>query len=155
WNYEQLNTVERVLLAQRIAGEPDRTVRYLNDIVRLQPPNSDRLRALFETGVQRSDLDAKPEFAIGLRLAMPVRAPTGSAGAVSGGGMPSAVATNTLNAPADLADRLGRRGAQAKSEGKMLQDAEQRKEDLGELSKDSKKSDTPALRRRLADSTDY
>ncbi len=27
WNFEQLNTVERVLLAQRIAGEPTRTVR--------------------------------------------------------------------------------------------------------------------------------
>ena len=46
WNFEQLNTVERVLLAQRIAGEPARTVRYPDDLVCLQPPGSDRTRLL-------------------------------------------------------------------------------------------------------------
>ena len=58
WKYEQLNTIERVMLAQRIAGEPARTVRYLDEIVRLQPPNADRLRVLFETGLKASELEA-------------------------------------------------------------------------------------------------
>ncbi len=62
WNFEQLNTVERVLLAQRIAGEPARTVHYLDDIVRLQPPESDRTRLLFETAVKASELDLRLRF---------------------------------------------------------------------------------------------
>src|SRR5439155_18244755 len=44
WHYDRLNTVERVLLAERIPGEPARTVRSLNDLFRLQPPNADRDR---------------------------------------------------------------------------------------------------------------
>src|SRR5207249_7466704 len=39
WWYGRLNTVERVLLAQRLQAEPAKTVRYLNDLLRLQPPN--------------------------------------------------------------------------------------------------------------------
>ena len=42
WEYGRLNTVERVLLAQRIAGEPAKTARHLNDLLRLLPPNADR-----------------------------------------------------------------------------------------------------------------
>ena len=49
WRYERLNTVERVLLAQRVAGEPAATARHLNDLLRLQPPPVDRIRGLFET----------------------------------------------------------------------------------------------------------
>src|SRR5207248_10225103 len=48
WRFGRLNTVERVLLAQRVAGEPAKTARHLNELLRLQPPNADRLRVLFE-----------------------------------------------------------------------------------------------------------
>jgi hypothetical protein len=51
WQYGRLNTVERILLAQRIQGEPARTARYVNDLVRLQPPNIDRFLNLFDTAV--------------------------------------------------------------------------------------------------------
>ena len=64
WHYDRLNTVERVLLAQRIAGEPGKTARYLNDVVRLQPPNGDRLRMLFETGLKGNALAAKNPFGL-------------------------------------------------------------------------------------------
>ena len=51
WRYERLNTVERVLLAQRLKDEPARTSRYLSDLLRLQPPNTDRFLALFDRGI--------------------------------------------------------------------------------------------------------
>jgi hypothetical protein len=57
WWYGRLNTVERVLLAQRLQGEPARTTRYLNDLLRLQPPNNDRLLSLFDTAVKSGALE--------------------------------------------------------------------------------------------------
>src|SRR5206468_5816357 len=56
WNYGRLNTVERVLLAKRIAGEPSKTARHLSDLLRLQPPNVDRLLVLFDTAVKSGAL---------------------------------------------------------------------------------------------------
>src|SRR5262249_45307200 len=41
WKYERLNIVERVLLAQRLPGEPAQTARHLTDLYRLLPPNGD------------------------------------------------------------------------------------------------------------------
>jgi hypothetical protein len=58
WRYERLNTVERVLLAKHVAGEPAATVRDLRDLLRLQPVAVDRVRGLFETAVKGGDLDA-------------------------------------------------------------------------------------------------
>jgi hypothetical protein len=138
WNYEQLNTVERVLLAQRIAGEPARTVRYLNDVVRLQPPGSDRMRLLFETAVKASELNARlgsgdlgksgpmPRAILQLpgatgrelQMATPTApaAPDGRAAGAFGGGMGGA-------------RRGGGRGAGAPgapSNAKMLMESEQR-----------------------------
>jgi hypothetical protein len=64
WWYGRLNTVERVLLAQRINGEPAKTARYVNDLVRLQPPNIDRFLTLFDTAVKSGALET--EDALGL-----------------------------------------------------------------------------------------
>jgi hypothetical protein len=58
WNYGRLNSVERVLLAQRTAGEPARTVRHFTDILRLSPPNVDRELYLFNVGVDANGLDS-------------------------------------------------------------------------------------------------
>jgi hypothetical protein len=57
WNYGRLNAVERVLLAQRAAAEPVRTVRHFSDILRLMPPNIDRDLYLFNVGVDANGLD--------------------------------------------------------------------------------------------------
>lgn len=54
--YGRLNTVERILLAQRLPGEPAKTTRYLSDTLHLQPPNGDRARMLFETAIKGSSL---------------------------------------------------------------------------------------------------
>ncbi|MCE9531461.1 MAG: hypothetical protein K8T89_10125 [Planctomycetes bacterium] len=56
WEYGRLNSVERVLLAQRIAGEPDKAARHLNDLLRLLPPNLDRQLFLFNVGVDSGGL---------------------------------------------------------------------------------------------------
>jgi hypothetical protein len=52
WQYGRLNTAERVLLAQRLAGEPARTSRHEQDLLRLLPPNMDRFLTLFDTAVK-------------------------------------------------------------------------------------------------------
>jgi hypothetical protein len=57
WWYGRLNTVERILLAQREKGEPAKTARYVNDIVRLQPPNIDRFLSLFDTAIKGRALE--------------------------------------------------------------------------------------------------
>src|SRR5207244_2092082 len=59
WLYGRLNTVERILLAQRLQDEPPRTTRYLNDLLRLQPPNTDRFLSLFDTAVKGRALDTE------------------------------------------------------------------------------------------------
>src|SRR5262249_34992248 len=64
WQYDRLNAVERILLAQRLPGEPAKTTRHLNDLLRLQPPNAARARMLFETAVLGRALGA--DDALGL-----------------------------------------------------------------------------------------
>ena len=56
WKFARLNSVERILLAQRIAGEPAKTSRHLNDLVRLLPPDTERGRMLYETALKANDL---------------------------------------------------------------------------------------------------
>ena len=58
WTYAQLNMVERVLLAQRIAGEQPQTMRAIADLYDLLPPDVDRFNFLFNTAVQGSVLEA-------------------------------------------------------------------------------------------------
>src|SRR5262249_29151484 len=68
WRYERLNTVERVLLAKRVPGEPAATARHLNDLLRLRPTAVDRVRGLFETAVKGGDLEAGDRLGTGDRV---------------------------------------------------------------------------------------
>jgi hypothetical protein len=62
WRYGQLNTVERVLLAQRIKGERQRTARAVKDLFELLPPDVDRFNRLFDTALGLTALTApRPE----------------------------------------------------------------------------------------------
>jgi hypothetical protein len=56
WNYGRLNSVERVLLAQRIANEPAKTGRHFEDLLRLLPPRTERDLVLFDTAVATGGL---------------------------------------------------------------------------------------------------
>ena len=58
WQYAQLNVVERILLAQRVAGEQPQTRRAIADMYDLLPPDVDRFNFLFNTAVQSSVLEA-------------------------------------------------------------------------------------------------
>ena len=57
WKYAQLNMVERILLAQRLAGEQPQTSRAIADLYDLLPPDVDRFNFLFNTAVQGSVLE--------------------------------------------------------------------------------------------------
>jgi hypothetical protein len=64
WRYGRLNVVERVLLAQRLAGEAAKTRRHLTELQRLLPPQLDRLRTLFDTAVKRGALDTQDQLGL-------------------------------------------------------------------------------------------
>ena len=55
WKFDRLNSVERVLLAQRLVGEPTRTARHLKDLYHLLPPDTERRRMLYETALKAGD----------------------------------------------------------------------------------------------------
>jgi hypothetical protein len=57
WDFEQLNTFERILLGQRINGEHDNITRLVREQFELLPPDADRFSRLFETALKGSALD--------------------------------------------------------------------------------------------------
>jgi len=57
--YGELNMVERVLLAQRIEGERQRTARAVKDLFELLPPDVDRFNKLFDTALGLTALAAE------------------------------------------------------------------------------------------------
>lgn len=73
WNHEQLNVVERILLAQRVQGERPATARHVTDLYSLLPPNVDAFIRLFDTAVQRSALETSDPLGLqsALEKAMP------------------------------------------------------------------------------------
>lgn len=73
WNHEQLNVVERILLAQRLQNERTATARHVAEMYALLPPNVDGFIKLFDTAVQRSALDLDDQF--GLKAAWDKSAP--------------------------------------------------------------------------------
>lgn len=56
WDYQRLNMVERILLAQRHKEESAATGRELSDRKAMQPPNVDEMLLLFDTALQGGDL---------------------------------------------------------------------------------------------------
>jgi hypothetical protein len=61
WEYGRLNTVERVLMGQRLTGEGPKAARHLDDMLRLLPPQTDRLAVLFDTAVKGGEMSALDE----------------------------------------------------------------------------------------------
>ncbi|HVR76601.1 MAG TPA: hypothetical protein VMT52_19890, partial [Planctomycetota bacterium] len=64
WAFGQLNTVERILLASRIPGEPARVARYVEDIVEVTPVDPGRADLLFQTALRGRALDAEDVLGI-------------------------------------------------------------------------------------------
>ena len=57
WKHAQLNTLERILLAQRIAAERGPTARHVRDRFDLLPPDQEQLSLLFTTALNSRALD--------------------------------------------------------------------------------------------------
>ncbi len=67
WNFEQLNTLERVLLGQRLKGEQDQVSRLIKEQVEMLPPDQERFNHLFQTAIKGSSLDT--DDGLGIRQA--------------------------------------------------------------------------------------
>ncbi|MFM7162531.1 MAG: hypothetical protein ACKO3P_19410 [Planctomycetaceae bacterium] len=59
WRHAQLNTVEQILLARRIAEERVVTARLISERLQLLPPNPARFVELFETAAKGSELSVE------------------------------------------------------------------------------------------------
>ena len=57
WSYRRLNAAERVLLAQRLANETERTARHIQDVFDLTPPDVERFNHLYNTALLSGGLD--------------------------------------------------------------------------------------------------
>ncbi len=64
WAFGQLNTVERILLAQRLKDEAPHTARHVKDILDLLPPDVERLDQLFKTALRGRALETRDEFGV-------------------------------------------------------------------------------------------
>ncbi len=64
WQYQQLNIVERILLAQRLKDEQPHAARHVSDLYALLPPNTENFIRLFETAVKRSSLETSDIFGL-------------------------------------------------------------------------------------------
>jgi hypothetical protein len=131
WPYGRLNVVERVLLAQRLAGESTKTSRHLQDLLRLLPPDPNRARMLFETAIKGTALAAVDAHGIDkLGLERPKvnasfhkssGAPAAPAEAAAGLAAPAAKPEQfglRAKEPAAEADKAKRRDGKGEGEGK-------------------------------------
>ncbi len=57
WNFAQLNTLERILLARHVKEEEARVARFVTDQFDLLPPDIERFNHLFRTAIKGSSLD--------------------------------------------------------------------------------------------------
>jgi hypothetical protein len=57
WNFEQLNTLEKILLAQRIEGQRAVTARLIKDRFDLIPSDAERFNHLFQTALKAGSLE--------------------------------------------------------------------------------------------------
>lgn len=64
WAHGQLNIVERILLAQRIAAERPRQARHVGDLFALLPPNTDQFIRLFDTAVRSGELESDDRLGV-------------------------------------------------------------------------------------------
>lgn len=84
WAYGRLNTLERILLAERIAGEGGPAARHIGDRFDLLPPDVEADNAAFDTALQGSALDVQATTL----FAAAASGPAGFGAMASGGAMP-------------------------------------------------------------------
>ena len=102
WEYARLNTVEKILLGQRLKGEGSATERLISDQMVMVPPNLERIQLLFNTALGSSALDTDDglgfeealqdavEFKKSKKKSNVLRLPGGFGGGMGGAGPPAA-----------------------------------------------------------------
>ena len=159
WAHGRLNTVEQILLAQRIKDEAAKTALFVKERYDLIPPDVERFNFLFRTALKAGALEtSSPDVAgVAFDADMPAKPATAAArmpggltagdhGRGGGGGGPG-VATGAP-APAAPPSPDGAPAALLKAQAEVLR-AEKADEAKEELQKDMKKRD--ALVDREAD----
>ncbi|MDA0282714.1 MAG: hypothetical protein O3B86_05115 [Planctomycetota bacterium] len=62
WSWERLNTVERILLSQRLKAEPSHTRQFIGDQLAMLPQDLDRSQFLFQSALGGRLLETTDEF---------------------------------------------------------------------------------------------
>ncbi|TXT33475.1 MAG: hypothetical protein FD138_1880, partial [Planctomycetota bacterium] len=146
WSHGQLNTAERVFLAQHINGEGPKTSRHIDELFKLQPPNIDRFLHLFDTAAKGSSLETDDNVGLKLNLGQQLKesevmfeslAADRPALAAAAGGAPAAPPANRA---------LGGFGAMA---GEQAEAKKAAKQQLGLREKAKEEAGSDRLRRGL------
>ena len=82
WSFAQLNIVERILLARRIAAEHPATARHVKDLYNLLPPDIEHQNHLFKTAIKGSALETGDDLGLDGRLEQLALAPAAAPGEV-------------------------------------------------------------------------
>jgi hypothetical protein len=153
WRFGRLNTVERILLAQRIKNEPARTARHLTDLYRLKPPNLEHILLLFDTAIKSGELGTDDAFGLykareeTRQILKELKDQKGGGGAGPGGAQPRPAPdggrAGEAKAPAEEAERARDAPAKKEGDGRKLQE---------QLDKRMDKSKSDAEHRREPDS---
>ena len=162
WNYGQLNTVERILLAQRLKDERPNTSRFVNEAYSLLPPNIDNFIRLFDTAVRGGSMETGD--ALGLVAAqnqqMNANGSTRFFGGLgTGGGGMAPGAPPPMNAPAPLAEAaaadmpaLARKaGEMKKMEERQVEAGKKQMAKDGRAKRDMMEKEVEELRAELKD----
>ena len=64
WAHEQLNIVERILLAQRVPADTEHGKRHVRDLFDLLPPDIERSNLLFRTAIRGSALETSDALGV-------------------------------------------------------------------------------------------
>ena len=106
WEYARLNTVERILLSQRVGADRRHTIQDVRDRLSLLPANIDRQNLLFLTAIQGRALDAGRGLQWDLVTRNSTRSRLGRISGGSGFAGRSATASESAAAPAESAPPL-------------------------------------------------
>lgn len=134
WAHGRLNTLERILLSQRLPGEGEPGRRHIDDQCELIAPDPERDERLFRTALQRGALDSPPP--------PPMQGAAGF-GPPGGGGprgqaAPSPAAMTSMAAPKKAAAARMRSAVASRAEdtGAMRADMAFAKAELAEMDAD-------------------
>lgn len=141
WNYEQLNIVERILLAQRVEADHQHGTRHVQDLYDLLPPDIDRFNLLFGTAIRGSSLETSDQLglidAVTAGRSEAALMLNGKARSGGGGGLGGAI-SNAFGAPGAPAAATDASAEREKLGEELRRDLAEK--DAGEFKKEDKRA---------------